>query len=180
MKQAFSAGAGHGNAHTYMGSVLSFLVPSQAANGRIAIIDASSPRGIEPPPHFHEFEDETCYILEGQADFYTPSGTITIGRDQSVFVPSLVPHTFLIRSDHVRMVIIVNACGDRGVGLDGYFSEMAAFTAKMDATNAGSTHATIGPEHATEIGARYGIILLSPEEAAANLPTYAGFGISAS
>jgi quercetin dioxygenase-like cupin family protein len=58
------------NTLTYMGSLMTFLVDGEETQGRFALMEYEAKPGNEPPPHLHELENETPYILEGEIEAY--------------------------------------------------------------------------------------------------------------
>jgi hypothetical protein len=56
----FKRTAGLSNTFAYMGSLMSFLVEGDETNRQFALMEYRAKPGNEPPPHIHEWEDETC------------------------------------------------------------------------------------------------------------------------
>ncbi len=48
--------------------------------------------GNEPPPHWHEVEDETLYVLEGEMEAYLDHEVLRIGPGEALFIPHGEPH----------------------------------------------------------------------------------------
>jgi quercetin dioxygenase-like cupin family protein len=163
----------------YMGSLMSFLANGDETAGRIALMEYSSKPGNEPPPHVHEWENESYYVLDGTVDFYCGPRLLTVGKGDFIFLPAGKAHAFIVRSPSVRMLILVQATGDHPVGLDRYFTIMAAPAASMSLPDGAVTYAMDDPAHAAEMGARNGLLMLSPEDTRKALPTYPGFGSAA-
>jgi hypothetical protein len=60
--------------------------------------------------------------------------------------------------------------------LDSYFASMAKRATSMDIPTDAVTYLTDDPSHAIEPGKKYGIKMLSPEEARRALPHFGGLG----
>ena len=53
------------NSKFYMGNLMSFLLNGSDTAGRFAIVDGVGKIGNEPPPHYHDWEDEIYFVLGG-------------------------------------------------------------------------------------------------------------------
>ncbi|MGL4620501.1 MAG: cupin domain-containing protein [Chroococcidiopsis sp.] len=160
----------------YMGNVMSFLARGEDTGGRFALMEAQAKPGNEPPPHLHEWEHETFYVLEGAMEVYCEDKVLMAHPGEVVFIPQGKPHAFYIRSPHIRILILVQAVGDRAVGLDRYFTQMAEPATSMNLPTEAVTYLMDDPSHAIHLGEANGIRFLSPEETAKELPHYPGFG----
>lgn len=87
----------------YMGSLFTILAGSEETGGRFGLLEILAPKGIEPPRHIHHREDETFYMLEGEATFYIGEETYRATPGTFVFAPRGVPHSFVFETDVVRM-----------------------------------------------------------------------------
>lgn len=174
--EAYSRTANIGSSMFYMGSLMSFLARGDETAGRIALMEYKSKPGNEPPPHIHEWENESYYVLEGTVDFYCGDRLLTVAAGDFIFLPAKQAHAFVVRSSSVRMLILVQATGNHPVGLDRYFKTMAEPALSMALPDEAITYVMDDPEHAMRMGAKNGIRILSPEQTTAALPTYPGFG----
>lgn len=160
----------------YMGSLMSFLVRGEDTGGHFALMEIQAKPGNEPPPHLHEWEHETFYVLEGTMEVYCEDKIFVAHSGEVVFLPQGKPHAFYIRSPLMRMLILVQAVGEHPVGLDRYFTTMAEPATSMNLPTEAITYIVDDPSHAIRVGAENGIRFLSPEETAEQLPHYPGFG----
>lgn len=97
----------------YQGYLMNLLITGKETNGRFSIVETLGRQdySLLPPKHVHHNEEESFYILEGEATFYldgeplqgTPGTLITLPRD--------VPHWFTLDSDEVRWLNIVTPAG---------------------------------------------------------------------
>ncbi len=162
----------------YMGSLITFLVKGSESGGRYALVKVSAKGGNEPPPHFHQWENETWYILEGLVEFFWEGQekSIMVRAGESVFLPRGVAHGVYYHSPAVQMLLIAQGDSEHPVGMDTYFVQMAEPATSMELPKDAITYVMDNPEHAMRIGVKNGIILLSPEDTVQKLPHYPGFG----
>jgi quercetin dioxygenase-like cupin family protein len=76
------------------GDVYRFLVTGAETGGAYFAMEAFVPPGGGPPPHIPRNEDETFYIVEGEADFRLGDDVITAGVGDFVNVPRGSVHNF--------------------------------------------------------------------------------------
>ena len=74
----------------------------------LALITIQPQRG-GPPPHSHETEDDSFYILEGEMTFLVDDAEVVAGPGTFVLVPPGVTHTFANRSDEVVRFLNIHA-----------------------------------------------------------------------
>jgi len=161
----------------YTGSLMSFLAKSTETDGRFALMEFHTKPGNEPPPHIHLWEHELYFVLEGVLEFYCEDKVLLARPGEVVFLPQGKPHAFIVRTPLVRtLMLVVQGSEEHAVGLDSYFVEMAEPATSMNLPANAITYGKLDPDHASAVGAANGILLLSPEEAARELPLYPGFG----
>jgi quercetin dioxygenase-like cupin family protein len=160
------------NTLSYMGSLMTVLVDGNETHGQFALMEFRAKPGNEPPPHCHELEDETLYILEGKIEAYQGDEVAVLGPGDSLFAPKGTPHAWYILTPYLRMLIMVTPAQS-----DKYFKTMGSPTASMELPPDGVTYAMSDPTHAIAIGRQYGVRILTPEETKVALPKYPGFGI---
>ena len=163
----------------YMGSLQSFLVTGADTRGRLAMTVFQTKPGNEPPPHYHAWENEIFYVLEGNISV-TIEGEDTVftaGPGETIFIPVNKAHSFTVLSPQLRMLILVQAVDDRSVGLDRYFMAMASPATSMSLPDHAVTYEMDDPAHSIRVGAEHGVIILSPEEISQRLPHYHGFAV---
>jgi quercetin dioxygenase-like cupin family protein len=160
----------------YMGSIMSFLAKSTETGGRYALMQYQAKPGNEPPPHSHDWENETYFILEGHLEFYCDDKVIQAGPGEFVYLPRGKAHAFYIRSPRIKVLISIQASGNHAVGLDSYFLEMSSPAESMSLPETALTYVMDDPGHAVKVGAEHGIRILSPEQTSELLPHYPGFG----
>jgi quercetin dioxygenase-like cupin family protein len=173
---AFVRGANLDTSMRYMGSIMSFLVRAQDTDGRFSMVEHRARPGSEPPPHVHLWEHEIFYVLEGEIEFHCEDQVEAVGPGETIFLPKGKAHAFYLRSEYLRTLIISLATTEEPAALDSYFASMAKRAASMDIPTDSITYLVDDPSHAIEAGEKYGIKMLSLEEARRALPHFGGLG----
>jgi quercetin dioxygenase-like cupin family protein len=158
--------------YAYMGSLMTFLVESKDTGGNFSLMEYRAKPGNEPPPHWHEGEDEIFYVLEGEMEAYLGDEVLRIGAGETLFLPRGEPHAWYILSPSFRMLIMISP-GQ----LDGYFRQMGQPAETLELNDDAVTYAMSDPQHAIELGAKYSVQFLTPEQTKKAFPKYAGFGV---
>jgi quercetin dioxygenase-like cupin family protein len=175
---AFVRGANLDTSMRYMGSIMSFLVRAQDTDGRFSMVEHRARPGSEPPPHVHLWEHEIFYVLEGEIEFHCEDQVEAVGPGETIFLPKGKAHAFYLRSEYLRTLIISLATTEEPAALDSYFASMAKRAASMDIPTDSITYLVDDPSHAIEAGEKYGIKMLSLEEARRALPHFGGLGVN--
>src|SRR4051812_48112312 len=64
--------------------------------GAYGLIEQICPAGVESPYHIHHNEDETFYIVDGEATFISGDKVIKATSGSFVFLPRNIPHGFKV------------------------------------------------------------------------------------
>jgi quercetin dioxygenase-like cupin family protein len=104
----------------YSGSLFTFLATGRETQGQFALMEVVARKGNAPPPHLHHREDETFYVLEGEATFSVGGRTIKATPGTMVFLPRDVVHSFTIESDQMRVLVLLAPAG-----LEEWFKEFS-------------------------------------------------------
>jgi mannose-6-phosphate isomerase-like protein (cupin superfamily) len=152
---------------SYMGVLLTFLAESKDTGGGFTLIEGYLRPGTEPPPHVHEREHELFYVLEGEMDVYVGNEVFKIGTGESLFLPKLKPHTFIVRSPQLRnLALFVPG------GLEGCFRARSSPAEKLELPTGAATYSTSNLEPVIRAFEKYGVRFLSPDEVAEQMPLY--------
>jgi mannose-6-phosphate isomerase-like protein (cupin superfamily) len=138
---------------------VTFLVENVHTGGRFGVLEYVSRPGHEPPPHWHELEDEVFYIVE----------VFQVKAGESIFLPKRKPHGFIIRSPRLRAICVIQPSGAEealrilGVPKNGGQQRPA-----------GSTYASamLDPANPLKVAAQFGVHNLSREEIAVSMPHF--------
>src|SRR5262249_46513507 len=90
---------------------VTFLVEKDDTNGRFGMVEYVSTPGLEPPPHWHEHEDEVFYVIEGHLEMHCGDQVLQVEAGECVFLPKRKPHGFIIRSARLRAVCVIQPSG---------------------------------------------------------------------
>jgi mannose-6-phosphate isomerase-like protein (cupin superfamily) len=94
------------------GDLYTFLVTGEESGGAYFSMLATVPPQGGPPPHIHEHEAETFYVLEGTPTFRLGDDMIVVGPGDFVNVPKGVLHCFRNLSEEpVRMILTFTPAG---------------------------------------------------------------------
>jgi quercetin dioxygenase-like cupin family protein len=91
----------------YGNGLFEFLVPSDAAGGRMAVFRSTLPEGFSPPRHIHTREDEVFVVEDGELCFEIDGRRRAAGPGTTVFMPRGVAHTFRVESPTARVLGIM-------------------------------------------------------------------------
>lgn len=102
-----------GGAHTrdFLGIRVTFLADSAGTAGAYSLMEATLRPGDEPPPHVHTAEDEAYYILDGRLTFRCGTTVTHAGPGALVFLPRGLLHTFTVRAEPARVLVIISPGG---------------------------------------------------------------------
>jgi quercetin dioxygenase-like cupin family protein len=84
-------------------------VTPEDTNGDYTLIEALVPSGHMPPPHVHERDAESIFVLEGEITVYTSAGEAVLGPGQAGHVPAGEPHTVRATAAGSTRAIIISA-----------------------------------------------------------------------
>lgn len=104
----------HGEGRSYWGpgDLYTFLVTGEESGGAYFSMLAIVPPLGGPPPHIHEFEDETFYVLEGAPTFRLDEERIVAGPGDFVNIPKGTLHCFRnFSEDPMRMILTFTPAG---------------------------------------------------------------------
>lgn len=74
------------------GVVMKRLISAAETGGSFCLFENTSQGPSKTPIHFHDGDDETIYMIEGELQAETPAGITTIGAGEAVFLKRGIPH----------------------------------------------------------------------------------------
>src|SRR5262245_788629 len=89
------------------GDAYRVLVTGDQSAGTFLAAEILVRPGGGPPPHMHEREDETFFVLEGEIQFTIDGKVIVAGEGSCVFAPRHVPHAYRNVSSRLVRVLVV-------------------------------------------------------------------------
>ena len=99
--------ADQGEALWFNNDLLTFKATGAQTGGAFVAMEELARRGKATPLHTHPEEDETFYVLEGEARFHLDGSEQTLGAGAFVSVPRGVPHAYVVVSDVARVLILI-------------------------------------------------------------------------
>jgi quercetin dioxygenase-like cupin family protein len=126
------------------GEEVSILLGGEQTGGAFTRFVETTPPGCGPPPHLHEREDESFYVLEGCVSFFIEGRWIEAHPGDTVFAPRQQVHAFKNNTDQPTQMLIETMPS----GFENFFAEAAVEFAKPE-----------GPsmQRALQIAESYGI-----------------------
>lgn len=94
------------------------LVSGQQTDGKYAVIEMEVPPGAGPSPHAHPDFLETFFVIEGEVEVYSESGSGPAGKGSFIQIPRNGPvHCFKNKSQATAKLL----CTVMPAGLDEFF-----------------------------------------------------------
>jgi quercetin dioxygenase-like cupin family protein len=87
--------------------LLTFKATGGDTHGRFLLVEELARRGKVTPLHLHPEEEETFYVLDGEALFHVDGHDETIRAGSFASVPPGVPHAYLVTSEVARTLVLV-------------------------------------------------------------------------
>ncbi len=146
---------GEGDAHWFLGALLTIKSSRETTDGRVAVIEHHAPQGHGSPLHVHHNEDEWFYVTEGELTFWVGDQVTRAPAGSFVYLPRDVPHTFLVSSPEARFLLVVEPAGFEGLVRE--LSEPA-----RERTLPPAAVQPPSPGQMTATAAKYGLDILGP------------------
>lgn len=99
------------NSVHYLAHTFSFLATGKDTCNAYALIHCHFRKGFTPPPHYHKFEDESFFMLEGTINFHRGNNKITASKGELVVLPKLIPHSFDLVTDSAKALLLITPAG---------------------------------------------------------------------
>ncbi len=104
--------AGSGPAYWGPGDQVRFILTGAETGGAFFLADVLVPPGGGPPPHIHDREDETFYLLEGEVTVRVGDQTIQASAGDCVHLPRGIVHSFRnTGTENLRMLVTATPAG---------------------------------------------------------------------
>lgn len=153
----FHTVSGAGRAFWGPGDMYTFLVSGEQAGESIFAMEGLVPPGGGPPPHIHEKEDETLYVLEGKCSVQIGDQHLEAFTGDSIFLPRGTVHAFRNDGpDTLRLILTFVPAG-----IQRFFEEVLEPVTDRSADPPPPTKELIDRLLAT--GPKYGIQFVLPD-----------------
>lgn len=145
-----------GNALWVYGDKDNIMVGDDETGGALTAVEVTFGPGAGPPPHVHENEHESFYVLEGQVDVLDEGRRFTTGPGSFVFMPQGSHHAFKNTGDTFAKILLLFT----PAGFEGYMKEFGTPWSE------GSTPPESDMDVATRLAAKYGMTFIDVPEGA--------------
>jgi quercetin dioxygenase-like cupin family protein len=131
-------------------------IKGEHTNGTLQAVEFLAPRNFGPPLHRHDGEDELFYILDGE--LWLSSGDVEAvhGEGAVVWLPRGLPHTFQVRSQTARVLVVSTPSG---------FERFVATLGEPTESRTMPEPREIDPARIAEVCAQFDIQVLGPPPA---------------
>jgi quercetin dioxygenase-like cupin family protein len=99
------------NSIWYNGNRFSYLVRAEQTEGAFTLFHCHFRKGGQPPAHYHQNENETFYVLEGEILFHIGDQRFTARAGELAFAPKRVPHHFTLVTDTAKALMLIDPSG---------------------------------------------------------------------
>ena len=114
--QAKYVPAGTGSMYCGPGDRVTFLATGAESHGNCFIVEGIIAPGGGPPPHLHHAEDESFYMLEGNATFHAGGQTIHAKPGDFIHVPRGTVHSIKNEgTTPAKAIVIISPAGPTGM-----------------------------------------------------------------
>jgi quercetin dioxygenase-like cupin family protein len=153
----FTADADQGEKLMIAGGEYRIIMSGKQTRGTFAVIEMSVPPGAGPNPHSHANFEESFYVLEGEINFKSESGSYIAKQNSFVSIPKGGSvHGFKNLTDRTAKLL----CTVIPAGLDDFFHDVSEF---MKGTKNVSYSETEIKENLDIISEKYGQKLYSKD-----------------
>lgn len=108
---AFLSNGTTDNSRAIPGALFHFLAGEKQTSGLFSLMYIEVHKGNEPPPHTHQREDESYYILEGSLRFWVGDKVIDAKAGDFVHLPRGIAHRFELQSECVKELMWITPSG---------------------------------------------------------------------
>lgn len=110
-----------GQSISVVGDTYRTILSGKQTGGSYAVIDMLIPPGGGPGPHAHTGMQESFYVLDGEIEFKTESGSYVAGKGSFVYIPlGGAVHCFKNTSEKVSHLL----CTVIPAGIEDFFEEI--------------------------------------------------------
>lgn len=104
--EVIAPGSGH---HLHFLNHLATVKVRGGEDAALSVVEFAAPRGLGPPLHRHDDEDELFVVLSGEVAFHSGDDRLLTGEGGIAFLPHGIPHTFQVHSDTAAFVCITGS-----------------------------------------------------------------------
>jgi quercetin dioxygenase-like cupin family protein len=110
--RAYTLSREEGRAVWFLGTLSTTKATGEQTGGAFGLVEQLIPAGFASPYHVHRDEDESFYVLEGEATFICDGQELKARSGTYIFGPRGIPHGFRVEgSAPARMLFLATPSG---------------------------------------------------------------------
>lgn len=86
-------------------------ISSKDTGGQLSVFEYTGLGKVGPSLHMHLYQDEIFMIKEGEYRFVVGDETHVLTTGQTIFLPRMVPHTWIQLSGHGKLIYFLQPAG---------------------------------------------------------------------
>ena len=155
--EVIAPGSGH---HLHFLNHLATVKVRGGVSGVFSVVEFAAPRGLGPPLHRHDDEDELFVVLDGRVAFHSGDDIMLADEGSLAYLPHGIPHTFQVHLDTARFVCVTGSRA-QAPRFDLMVTALGVEVAQASLPEPGP----IDPGRVAEVCAAHGIEVLGPPPA---------------
>lgn len=104
-------GPGEGENLWFLEFLVTIKSTQENTGGAVAVIEHVGPKDSGSPLHVHSREDEWFYVIDGHLTIMVGDQVVECPAGSFAFGPRGIPHTFVVRSDTARFLLVSEPAG---------------------------------------------------------------------
>jgi mannose-6-phosphate isomerase-like protein (cupin superfamily) len=145
--QPLAVAPGAGKKVSVIGNPITIKMHGRDTGGALCLIELTDAPGGGPPPHIHEREDETFYVVEGEYEFVCDGKSFPLKKGATIFAPRGLVHSYKnIGATPAKLLMMITPAG-----FEEFFEEVGAMSAEQQEI-----------PKVIAIGKKYGLEFLPP------------------
>ena len=92
----------------FLNALMTTVATREETNGAYEVTEHLLTAASNPPLHIQLDEDEAFYVIDGEIEFTVDGAQVVAGAGTFAFVPRGASHTFDVRTDVARMLVITS------------------------------------------------------------------------
>lgn len=121
-------------------------ISSKDTGGQLSVFEYTGLAKVGPALHMHLYQDEIFMVTEGEYRFVVGADTYTLRAGETIFLPRMVPHTWIQLSDHGKLIYFLQPAGK----MEAFFTYMNNLKSKPS------------PEEIARIHEAHGMKIMGP------------------
>lgn len=105
-------------------------------DGGFALLEYEGREKVGPSMHVHHSQDEFFFVVEGEFKFVVGSESHELVAGDCIFLPRAIPHTWIQRSEHGRLIYLVSPAGS----FEDFFEEITSLKSAPTKEMIGDIH----------------------------------------